>query len=274
LSGPSPRSKEWKSLLIAVRRLVSAIRDGRLRSSIYRWVRVRFPFLWGLPSISWNGDFGASAESARLQDCFEKADRNISRLSEKVRRIEGMSGQKYRSFINNFVHATLDARYLEIGSWAGSTATAALFDNQAKALCIDNWSEFGSPRLAFFVNMGTVRSEKVDFRVIEDDFRSVDYSSVGSFNIYVFDGPHKEVDQYDGIMLVQPALTERFLLIVDDWNWREVRDGTFKGLSDARCRIESSIEVRTTLDNSHAVIRGKTSDWHNGYFLGIIVKAS
>ena len=73
-------------------------------------------------------------------------------------------------------------------------------------------------------------------------------------------------------MLVQPALTDRFLLVVDDWNWCEVRDGTFKGLRDARCRIESSIEVRTTLDGSHAALRGTRSDWHNGYFLAVIVK--
>ena len=59
-------------------------------------------------------------------------------------------------------------------------------------------------------------------RVIEGDFRSVDYASLGKFNVYLFDGPHAEEDQRDGIVCALPALAERFLLVVDDWNWLDV----------------------------------------------------
>ena len=88
---------------------------------------------------------------------------------------------------------------------AGSTATAALSGNTVKALCIDNWSEFGGPKAAFFANIEAVRSAAVDFRFIESDFRCVDYTSLGHFNIYMFDGPHEEKDQYDGVMIARPA---------------------------------------------------------------------
>lgn len=269
-------------------KVVSAARDRRLGPAIYR--RIWEPVLENyfrpalkiqrvnsgeLPSISRHGNFSASPESARLQEAFEKACGNVSGLSDAVRAIKGMSGQKYRSFINNFVQQSSDARYLEVGSWAGSTATAALFGNRAQALCIDNWSQFGGPRSAFLSNIELARSEKIDFRFIEQDFRAVDFRSIGRFNIYLFDGPHEEADQYDGIMLAQPALTERYLFIVDDWNWRQVRNGTFRALLDAKCRVESAIEVRTTLDNSQPQIareRGR-SDWHNGYFLSVLVKS-
>jgi hypothetical protein len=181
-----------------------------------------------------------------------------------------MSGQKYRAFINILLSSCLKPRYLEIGSWAGSTATAALSGNRASALCIDNWSEFGGPKDQFFQNIEKVLSKKIQFKFLEQDFRTVDYGSIGQFNIYLFDGPHREADQYDGVVLAQPALTTTFFLIVDDWNWRAVRLGTFRGLAASRCHLECSIEVRTTLDDDHPSVFGKQSDWHNGYFIAVV----
>jgi hypothetical protein len=111
---------------------------------------------------------------------------------------------------------------------------------------------------------------------MECDFRSVDYGSIGKFNIYLFDGPHGEVDQYDGIVIAQPALTETFFLVVDDWNWRGVRVGTLRGLAASRCQLECAIEVRTTLDDCHPPHpghAGKQTDWHNGYLIAVVRKA-
>jgi hypothetical protein len=186
-----------------------------------------------------------------------------------------MSGTKYRTFINNFVRSYPNAKYLEIGSWQGSTAASALCGNAVKALCIDNWSEFGGPRSAFVANIEKVLSlsPAVDFRFIEDDFRKVDYTTLGRFNIFLFDGPHAELDQYDGIMLVRPALQTPFVLIVDDWNFSAVRLGTFMAIRGAKYSIASSIEIRTTQDNTLAQDREKNSDWHNGYFIAVLMMA-
>jgi hypothetical protein len=88
----------------------------------------------------------------------------------------------------------------------------------------------------------------------------------------MFDGPHNEQSQYDGIMLAQRALEKSHILIVDDWNWPPARDGTLQALVDTNCRVESWIEVRTSLDNTHAPVAFKHSDWHNGYFIAIVQK--
>jgi hypothetical protein len=227
-----------------------------------------------LPSICLSGDFSATAIGRLTKSAFEKALENNSDLPQAIRDIDGMSGQKYRSFINNFVHSMDDARYLEIGSWTGSTATAALYGNKVKALCIDDWSQFGGPKSEFFSNIELVQSIDIDFRFLEQDFRTVDYTSIGTFNIYMFDGPHDESDQYVGVRIAQEALTPTYLLIVDDWNWVQVRVGTSRALKDANCKIKCSIEVRTTLNNEHAQVSGKRSDWHNGYFIGIISRSN
>ena len=228
----------------------------------------------GLLSVIYQcGDFTISDEARLVKHSFDQALNNESYLPPEIRDIDGMSGQKYRTFINNLVRSCLSPRYLEVGSWTGSTATAALSGNCASALCIDNWSEYGGPKDRFFQNMKNVLSKKIQFKFMECDFRSVDYGSIGKFNIYLFDGPHEEVDQYDGIVMVQPALTDTFFLIVDDWNWRAVRVGTLRALAATGCHLEYCIEVRTTLDGSHAFHWGKRSDWHNGYFIAVVRKA-
>lgn len=203
---------------------------------------------------------------------LSKAIANESKLSDEIRSIEGMSGQKYRSFINNLISSLSDARYLEVGSWAGSTATAALYQNSVKCTCIDNWSEFGGPKEKFFSNIEKVKSPKIDFQFIEKDFRAVDYSAAGSFNVYMFDGPHEEKDQYDGLMLAQPALDSSYVFIVDDWNWERVRVGTLKAIASSNSRVSFCTEIRTTRDGSHPLIAHTQSDWHNGYFIAVLHK--
>ena len=271
-----------------MQRLGTAAREGRLWSvtrrrllipyAILRELYLRF-FLklrivkpMTLPSLLYSGSFSRTAEGKTLKDCFEAACTEPSNLPAQIRDIEGMSGQRYRSFINRLVGSVADARYLEVGSWAGSTAAAALFGNRVTALCIDNWSMFGGPRLQFFENMKLVLSEKISFRIIEQDFRKVDFGSIGRFNVYLFDGPHEERDQYDGVVLAQPALPDRYYLIVDDWNWQAVRLGTFQALRDTGCRVDSAVEIRTSLDNEQPLDRGANSDWHNGYFLAVVFK--
>jgi hypothetical protein len=81
--------------------------------------------------------------------------------------------------------------------------------------------------------------------------------------------PHEERDQCDGIAVARPALDDCFVLIVDDWNWPELRMGTYRAIKDASYSAACAVEVRSSLDGSH-VERG---DWHNGYFLAVLAKS-
>jgi hypothetical protein len=186
--------------------------------------------------------------------------------------IEGMSGKLYREFVNNLVRSVPEARYLEIGSWAGSTACAAIYNNTLTITCIDNWSEFGGPKEAFFTNINNTINKHTQFTFIESDFRAVDYTAIGLHNLYLFDGPHTYADQKDGICIVSDALTDTYILIVDDYNWPEVRQGTHDGIAALGHIILDSVEIRTTEDDSHPVVSGKHSNWHNGYYIAIISK--
>lgn len=186
--------------------------------------------------------------------------------------IEGMSGRRYRLLINALIRSLPDARYLEVGVWAGSTFCSAIAGNRVRALAVDNFSQFGGPKQKFYANLADAVGRNTVVSVIEADFRSVDFSAFGPFNVYLFDGPHERQDQYDAMRLPLDALDERFIMIVDDWNHPPVRDGTEAAILDLGLSVEYRIEVRTSLDGSQPRLRGTASDWHNGYLIAVLRK--
>ena len=224
-------------------------------------------------SYKLSGDFFSNSATALLFTSFKRSMALDHKLHPAVAGMRGMSGRKYRYLINDLIEAMKNPRYLEVGSWTGSTACAAIYGNQLKAVCIDNWTKFGGPREIFLKNVNIVKNEHVDFTLIENDFRQVDYSRIGTFNVYLFDGPHEEKDQYDGVVVAQPALDEVYTLIVDDWNRPAVRKGTFRALEETGTLVMCSIEIRTTQTDTDPKLKaGEKSEWHNGYFMAVCRK--
>ena len=236
-------------------------------------------------SIILNGKFNEDSLSKNLKLSLDKSLALETKLPDEIKFMGGMSGKKYRYLINNFISMTENSKYLEIGSWAGSTVCSAIFGNKVKALCIDNWLKFDTEdylhkiyktndqKKEFEENTKKIITKDIDFKFIESDFRKVNYSKLDKFNIYCYDALHDEKSQYDGINIAQPALEDLFFLIVDDWNWTQVRNGTLNAIKDLNIEIISSIEIKTTQDNTiPSFMLGQFSDWHNGYFLAICKK--
>lgn len=203
---------------------------------------------------------------------------DATKLPPEVLTMPGMSGRKYRSFINSLVEMTPVPRYLEIGSWAGSTLCSAIFGNKVDAVAIDNWSQMGGPADKFFANLARFKgAARVSF--LERNCHEIDYQDLarilGPSNLYFYDGPHTIEDQYDGVVKVQPALTPSYVQIVDDWNWDWVRHGTLSAMTDLNLRIEFMAQLRTSLDGTDAPPpRYQDSDWHNGYCIAVVTRPS
>ena len=228
-----------------------------------------------LPEIVLSGPHPKSELASLVERTFSTSWTSESSGKDAILELEGMSGKRYRLFVNALIAGLRDARYLEIGVWAGSTFCSAIYGNAIRAVAIDNWSEFGGPREIFFVNLARFRGENANIEIIESDFRQVEFARLGKFNVYLFDGPHQEQDHFDGLRVALPAMDERFIFIVDDWNWSSVRSGTLSAISQLGLSVEFSISVRTTLDGSHPDHDGfnaKTTDWHNGYFIAVLKK--
>jgi hypothetical protein len=222
-------------------------------------------------SIKLVGDF-SSPLADKLQKATVAALELDHKLPDSVRLMSGMSGKKYRYLINNLISFITDARYLEVGSWKGSTACAAMHGNKCKVTCIDNWSHHGTDNRDFFNNTKESLSDDVDFTVIEKDFREVDYTSLGKYNVYFFDGPHEEKDQYDGVALAQDALDHEYILIVDDYNFDRVRKGTQNAIKDLNLKVSAEVTVLTSIDDDVPTVHHEKSEWHNGYYIAVIKK--
>lgn len=218
------------------------------------------------------GSFRSSEMAVAIKAAFDDSLANTTKLPTHILKMPGYSGMRYRIFINNLLSYIKEPRYLEIGSWSGSTACAALWGNSIKSLCIDNWSQFNGPKDTFLSNIEACKGGN-DFAHIEADFRKVDYNNIGTFNVILYDGPHEEIDQLDGIVMPQKALTDSYILVVDDYNWPSVRNGTFRALNQLCLEVECSIEVRTSTNNVQPPINLKNgSEWHNGYYFALVNK--
>lgn len=208
-----------------------------------------------------------------LAQAIELGKQRKSKLQKEVIAMIGMSGQMYRHFVNNLIELMPDARYLEIGSWAGSTMCSAINGNAVTAFAIDNWSEFGDVATYFLRNVGGAINKEVKFSMRTADFREVDYANLGGkFNVYLFDGPHEEEDQYDGVRIAAPALDDEYILIVDDYNFERVQKGTQRAIKDMNLDVLLSYQVLTTTDGTHPHpdVSMQNSEWHNGYYIAVL----
>ena len=75
------------------------------------------------------------------------------------------------------------------------------------------------------------------------------------------------------LTLANPVLLDdQFILIVDDWNWENVRNGTLRGLNKNNMKIIYKYELYTNDNNHHSTLAFKYSLWHNGLVALVIQK--
>jgi hypothetical protein len=97
--------------------------------------------------------------SDKVRVAFNSTMTGDNKVSAEILNLKGMSGRKYRIFINNLISVIEDPRYLEVGAWMGSTLCSAIYKNKVRALAIDNWSQFGGPAAQFFENIGRFKGD-------------------------------------------------------------------------------------------------------------------
>jgi len=205
-----------------------------------------------------------------IETSFQNAENNISKITNEIVHMDGMSGTKTRHFYNNLL-STEDARYLEIGTWKGSSVCSAMCNNKAKVICIDNWSEFGGPKSEFLVNFEKFKGEN-EATFIENDCYRVDVSTLPKFNIYMYDGNHTNESHYKALLHYYNCLDDVFIFIVDDWNWQDVRDGTKHSIQKLNLKVLYEKEIRLTWDNSHTPQPQARDTWWNGIYVAILQK--
>jgi hypothetical protein len=161
-----------------------------------------------------------------VNKCFSTLE---TKLPETVFSLEGYSGRFTRIFYNNICKLKFENRpteYLEVGVWKGSSFVSSMFNNEIHGTCVDNWSEFGGPREEFLKNLEQFDIKNYTF--VDGDFFSTTFDK--KFDIYLYDGCHEESAHSKAIEHAWPYLADEAIIIIDDWNWECVRNGTYASL--------------------------------------------
>jgi hypothetical protein len=203
---------------------------------------------------------------------FKNAENNESKITQFVVDMQGMSGLKTRHFYNNLLNFE-DARYLEIGTWLGSSVCSAMCGNKATVVCMDNWSQLDGPKQAFMKNFEKCKGEN-NATFIETDCFDVDVTSLPKFNVYMYDGDHTQENHSKALTHFYNCLDDVFIFVVDDWNWKLVRDGTMSAIKQLKLKTVFQKEIRLTKDDSHTPWPLCAETWHNGIYVAILQKTS
>jgi hypothetical protein len=196
----------------------------------------------------------ASELIGHVKRSISMACNNMSKLTEDILRIEGMSGDKTRHLYNN-ICSLEGVNYLEVGSYKGSSTVSAMFKNNIRGYCVDNWGQYGG-RSEFASNVQKFLPSN-DIRVIEKDCWLMTLDDVkDSIQIFLYDGSHTYEDQKRAITYFTPFFSERVIIMIDDWmcDWVDVKSGTLDGIKEANLKVLFQHEIGLV----------NTTDYHVG----------
>lgn len=206
-----------------------------------------------------------------IENSFKKAENLISNIDKTILLIDGMSGIKTRHFYNNLLSLP-NMKYLEIGTWKGSSVCSAMSNNNSTIFCLDNWSEFNGPKTEFLRNFEKFKGIN-NASFIEGDCFSIDLSIFpNTFNIYLYDGDHSYISHKKALSYFYNSLDNIFIYIVDDWNFENVRKGTLDAIIELNLKVLYFKQVRSTFDNSHSSPSYAFDNWWNGFAIMILQK--
>ncbi len=214
--------------------------------------------------------FFASMNSSELinaiETSIELAEQGKSKLTEEILAMEGMSGNKSRHFLNNLLNRG-EVRYLEIGTWKGSTLVASHYLNSIQySIAIDNFSQYGGPREEFKENCKKFLGKVPNF--IDGDCFLIDpvKYDISDINIYFYDGEHSSESQRKALQHYYSQVCNEFVFMVDDWNWESVQLGTNQAIQHTGAEVLYKKEIFT---DNHA---GDRAGWWNGWGIFVLKK--
>lgn len=212
--------------------------------------------------------------TSHVERALAKAHIFESKIDCPIHETGGMSGIKTRHLYNNLCSLG-PLRYLEVGSYTGSSLCAALYKNQhVKAWAFDNFSEFDGPIDKFKNNIERfIPDANLTFK--QEDFFEADLSELeNQIDVYLYDGPHEREFHRKAIVKAWPTLAPESIVIIDDWNWSWVREGTYQGLLDVGASIVKIWEIRHTWDNTHTPEGTRDLEFWNGIAIFVVSKSA
>jgi hypothetical protein len=205
-------------------------------------------------------------------------------LSDTSIGMSGMSGYKYRYFINNIMKQLVNPKYLEVGVMAGSSLCSAIDAVEGvEALGIDRYS-LGAGNLALAqANAASVVTATSSVSILDKDFLSVNFTGLGPFNVYLYDCGRGQGNYESCLVHADSALADDLLFIVGDWDHSyggvdsELNTGIRAGIEQAGYNICYHVDVQTGSyyeADSVPSSEVESTAWQNGYGIFVLSRSA
>jgi hypothetical protein len=163
-------------------------------------------------------------DRARLARSRNPSDRSLSHI---LGEIHGMATENKLALLNAAVSALdRDEVYVEVGCYKGASIIGAATGHpDARIFACDNFVQFDGAAdalretLDIHTAVGQVSFYDLDFR---DFFEAAPWRP-RRIGAYFYDGGHSFQDQYDGMAVALPHLSDDAVIIIDDTNKRAAR---------------------------------------------------
>jgi predicted O-methyltransferase YrrM len=184
--------------------------------------------------------------------------------------IEGLTSPRVQALLNYIGKES--KVYLEIGTYLGATAAAALSGNTLKAYLVDNWKGSLQPAEAdyllpendkdeFLMNMEPYKKTN-NIVVLDGDLFSLDTTDIKDVDFFFYDGPHDHASVSKAVQKFAPCFSKGAILVFDDANWTDTYTGADEGIKKAGLTTVYKKKVINKIESK--------KDWWNGLYIIVL----
>jgi hypothetical protein len=89
-------------------------------------------------------------------------------------------------------------------------------------------------------------------------------------DLYCFDADHSYDSQRKAMTHFLPSMADEFIVVVDDWQYGDVKRGTLDGLSESGCEILFQQELLNT--EPYTEEEHRNMEWWRGFYIALLKK--
>lgn len=189
--------------------------------------------------------------------------------------VSGFTTAKVRMLLNRLVAALpSEEAHFEVGCFRGATLISALLDHHdVTSYACDDFSgtaAWPNTKQIFESNLQKYKDRLPSIKFYEESCWNLPKKKPFQkpIGIFFYDGDHSYESQRRAIVEFAPFLASQVIILVDDWNWQQVREGTFQGLCQMRPMKMSYFELPGNEDMpwtiSSAIVPHSIPNYSNG----------
>ena len=173
---------------------------------------------------------------------IKKATDGETYLSQSIYDIRGFSTRYMRNLFHHICNVEGGCTYLEIGLFCGGTFVSS-FNKNTISIGIENHSQdfsegFEVVKKELKENIDNHSELAKEIHVHYEDCFKIDKSKLpDNIDIFCYDGHHDEMYQEAALPHFIEKMANTFVMIVDDWSWDSVFNGTNKAISSLSDKI-------------------------------------